>query len=79
MGMDSDSDAFCVVSLLCATLANVAVEMDAAIKAVFPLRSLLSRFHHQPNSAVVTPIHGHFFYLCLRAKTYAAAADVLAM
>lgn len=62
---------------MCAVLAAVAVELELSVKAVFPLRAFLRRLHQQPGNAFITPIHGHFFYLCLRAKCYSAAMDTL--
>jgi hypothetical protein len=65
------------VSHVCAVLATAAEELGMSLKAVLPLRALLRRLHQVPGGAVVTPIHGHFFYLCLHAKCYAAAMDTL--
>lgn len=65
------------MSHVCAALATAADELGLALKAVFPLRALLRRLHQAPGGAVVTPIHGHFLYLCLRARCYAAAMDAL--
>lgn len=57
-------------------LTAAAIELQASVKAVFPLQTFLRRFHEHGH-AVITPLHGQFFYLCLQAKCYFAAMDIL--
>ena len=64
------------VSVLCDQYARLAVDMQQSISTLFPLKSFLRRFHQQGYMAV-TPLHAPFFYLCLHAKCYFAATEVL--
>ncbi|TMW56871.1 hypothetical protein Poli38472_006881 [Pythium oligandrum] len=64
------------VSSLCVHYVNLVVGLQQGIRAVFPLKSFLRRFHQHGNTDV-TPIHGQFMYLCLRAKCYSAAMEIL--
>ena len=64
------------MSQLTAQYVALATELRQAIKAVFPLKSFLRRFHVHGNN-VITGMHAHFFYLCLQAKSYSAASDML--
>ncbi|KAH7474833.1 hypothetical protein PRIC1_013038 [Phytophthora ramorum] len=64
------------LSVLCDQYARLAVDMQQSIKAVFPLKSFLRRFHQQGH-AVITPLHAQFLYLCLNAKCYFAAMEIL--
>ncbi|KAG6611333.1 COP9 signalosome complex subunit 3 [Phytophthora cinnamomi] len=56
--------------------ARLAVDAQQSIKTVFPLQSFLRRFHQQGH-VVLTPLHAHFFYLCLHSKCYFAAMEIL--
>ncbi|KAF4318615.1 hypothetical protein BBO99_00007230 [Phytophthora kernoviae] len=64
------------VSVLCGQYARLAVELNQSVKTIFPLKSFLKRFHQQGH-AVLTPMHAQFFYLCLQAKCYFAAMEIL--
>ncbi|GMF65007.1 unnamed protein product [Phytophthora lilii] len=64
------------VSVLGDQYARLAVDMQQSIKTLFPLKSFLRRFHEQGN-AVLTPLHAQFFYLCIHAKCYFAAMEIL--
>ncbi|RLN95533.1 hypothetical protein BBJ28_00007484 [Nothophytophthora sp. Chile5] len=64
------------LSVLCAQYAELAVDLRQSVKTIFPLKSFLRRFHQQGHT-VLTPLHAQFFYLCLQAKCYFAAMEVL--
>ncbi|KAJ0393190.1 hypothetical protein P43SY_007384 [Pythium insidiosum] len=64
------------VSLVAAQYTSLANDLQQSLRAVFPLKSLLRRVGQHGHTAI-TPLHAHFFYLCLRAKCYSAATDVL--
>lgn len=64
------------VSALCDQYARLAVDMQQSIKTIFPLKSFLRRFRQQDHAAL-TPLHAHFFYLCLNSKCYFAAMEIL--
>ncbi|KAF1323457.1 Cop9 signalosome complex subunit 3, partial [Globisporangium splendens] len=64
------------VSSLSVLYSAIAIDLDVSIKTLFPLKSLLRRFH-QHGHTELTPIHSHFFYLCLHAKCYSAAMEIL--
>lgn len=64
------------MSALCAQYSAAAVELDQSIKTIFPLKAFLRRFS-QHGHTELTPLHGQFFYLCLHAKCYAAATEIL--
>ncbi|CAI5718942.1 unnamed protein product [Peronospora farinosa] len=64
------------VSVLANQYTKLAIDTQQSIKTIFPLQSFLRRFHQQGH-ATLTPLHAHFFYLCLRAKCYFAAMDIL--
>ncbi|TYZ64019.1 hypothetical protein PybrP1_003538 [[Pythium] brassicae (nom. inval.)] len=53
-----------------------AVELEQSIKTIFPLKAFLRRFSQHGHSEL-TPLHGQFFFLCLHAKCYAAAMEIL--
>lgn len=54
----------------------IAIDLNQSIKTLYPLKSFLRRFH-QHGHTELTPIHSQFFYLCLHAKCYFAAMEVL--
>lgn len=64
------------LSVLCEEYARQAMDMQQSIKAIFPLRSFLLRYHEQ-EKAVLTPLHAQFLYLCLHSKCYFAAMEIL--
>ena len=55
---------------------RLAVEMQQSLKTICPLQRFLRRFY-QHGHAVLTPVHAHFLYMCLHAKCYSAAMDIL--
>ncbi|DBA00153.1 TPA: hypothetical protein N0F65_000476 [Lagenidium giganteum] len=64
------------VSLLCAQFASIAISLNQSIKTIYPLKSFLRRLY-QHGHTLLTPLHGHFLYLCLRSKCYFAAMELL--
>lgn len=64
------------VSALCAQYATTATELQQSIKAIYPLKALLRRLY-QHGHTELTPVHAQFFYLCLHAKCYSAAMEIL--
>jgi hypothetical protein len=64
------------LSILCSQYARLAVDMQLSIRTLLPLKNFLRRYREQGH-AVLTPLHGNFFYLCLHAKCYFAAVDIL--
>uniref|UniRef100_A0AAV1UDA2 COP9 signalosome complex subunit 3 n=1 Tax=Peronospora matthiolae TaxID=2874970 RepID=A0AAV1UDA2_9STRA len=64
------------MSVLCDRYTRLAVAMQQSISTVFALKSFLHRFHEQGYMAL-TPLHALFFYVCLHAKCYFAATEVL--
>ncbi|POM78788.1 COP9 signalosome complex subunit 3 [Phytophthora palmivora] len=60
---------------LCDQYARLAVDLQQSIKAVYPLRNFLRRYHEQ--HAVLTPLHAQWLYLCLHSKCYFAAMELL--
>lgn len=65
-----------IVSLLCTQYCALAVDLNQSIKAIYPLKSFLRRFY-QHGHTELSPLHGQFFYLCLHAKCYFAAMEIL--
>lgn len=70
------TDSGTVVSAVVAQYSAAAVELEQSIKTIFPLKAFLRRFS-QHGHAELTPLHGHFFFLCLHAKCYSAAMEIL--
>ncbi|CAH0475330.1 unnamed protein product [Peronospora belbahrii] len=64
------------LSILCDQYTRLAIDMQQSIKTIFSLQTFLTRFHQQGH-VTLTPLHAHFFYLCLHAKCYFAAMDIL--
>lgn len=65
-----------VVSALLGHYARMAEELKQSIKTIYPLKSFLRRFHQHGHTALM-PIHSKFLYLCLLAKCYSAAMELL--
>ncbi|CCI45508.1 unnamed protein product [Albugo candida] len=61
---------------LCGNVAQIASDAKLSARILYPLKSLLQRFH-DIGFCAITPIHGDFFYLCIQSKHYAAALDIV--
>ncbi|GAB9469755.1 Cop9 signalosome complex subunit 3 [Globisporangium polare] len=64
------------VSMLCTQYCALAMDLNQSIKAIYPLKSFLRRFY-QHGHTELSPLHAQFFYLCLHAKCYFAAMEIL--
>lgn len=62
--------------MLCTQYCALAVDLNQSIKAIYPLKSFLRRFY-QHGHTELSPLHAQFFYLCLHAKCYFAAMEIL--
>jgi len=62
-------------SHICRKFAEVMIELNQAIRAIKPLRNAIKKL--RTTSERLTPIHADFLQVCLLAKCYSAALQVL--